>query len=283
MDLSIIIVNYNTKDLLKKCLKSVFASQASSTFEVLVSDNASRDGSIEMVKREFPQVRLIENKSNLGFSKANNVALRQAQGQYFLLLNSDTEVYPDTFNLSIKRMEQDENIGILGCKVKLPDGSLDKACRRRFPNPKNSFLRLFGLKKFSDYNIEGSIDQEQEVDAVMGAFLMIRKSVVQKVGYLDEDYFMYGEDLDWCWRVKKTGYEVIYFPEAEIVHYKYGSSQAIALKVVQWAHDAMWIFYKKNYRQDYSPAFSSLVFIGIKARMYMVFMFNFLKRKKAVH
>lgn len=283
MDLSVVIVNYNTKNLLQKCLRSVFASKTKYNFEVLVSDNGSRDGSQEMIRQNFAKVKLIENNVNLGFSKGNNVALREASGKYLLLLNSDTEVRADTFEKSVKRMEQDDKIGILGCKILLPNGELDKACRRKFPNPRNSFLRLFGLKKFSDYNITGPINGEQEVDAVMGAYLIIRKTVTDKIGFLDEDYFMYGEDLDWCWRAKHAGYKVLYYPSPEITHFKYGSSQMIPFKVIRWAHDAMWLFYKKHYQSDYGLLFSAMIFLGVKTRMYFVFMFNYFKKKKSVH
>lgn len=283
MDLSIIIVNYNTKDLLKKCLRSVFESKTQFQFEVFVSDNGSSDSSLEMIKREFPQVQLIENKKNLGFSKANNVALMQAQGQFLLLLNSDTEVAPDALDLSVKYMDSHQQVGVMGGKVLLPDGTLDKACRRRFPNPKNAFLRLFGFKKFSDYNLEGSLDQEAEVDSVMGAYLMVRKSIADQIGFLDEVFFMYGEDLDWCWRVKKAGYKVVYYPRAQIVHFKYGSAQTVPFRTIRLAHQAMWIFYRKHYAKKYNFIFNQLVHLGISLRMYLVLALNLFRKKKIVH
>jgi GT2 family glycosyltransferase len=283
MDLTIIIVNYNTKALLQKCLESVFSSQTNSTFEVIVSDNGSTDGSIEIVRQNFPKVRLIENKVNLGFSKANNIAIKQSTGEYILLLNSDTVVRENTFDLSIKYLDEHPQTGIMGGKVLLPDGSLDQACRRKFPNPWNSFLRLFGFKKFSDYNIDAPTDQEMEVDSVMGAYLMIKKSVVSKIGLLNEDYFMYGEDLDWCWRVKDAGYKVIYYPKAEIIHFKYGSAQAVPFKTIRLAHQAMKIFYRQHYADKYSPLFNQFVFLGINLRMYLVLVVNIFRNKKRVH
>lgn len=291
MDLSVIIVNYNTKELIKKCLRSIFASQTNFSYEVIVSDNGSRDGSVEMLKQKFPRAKLLENNANLGFSKGNNVALRpplngtgrQAVGKLILLLNSDTEVRPDTLDVSVKYLEEHPNVGIMGCKVLLPNGQLDRACRRKFPNPMNSFLRLFGLRHFSDYNIDSAIDQETEVDAVMGAFLLIRKSVVDKIGLLDEDYFMYGEDLDWCWRTKQAGYKIVYFPRAEITHYKYGSSQTIPFRTIRWAHDAMRIFYKKHYAPGYPIFFNWFVYLGIRLRMYLVMVVNLFRQKKSVH
>lgn len=283
MDLSVIIVNYNTKELLRRCLASVRASKISFNFEVWVSDNGSTDGSIEMLKNEFPKARLLENGKNLGFSKGNNRAIKQATGRFILLLNSDTEVTPETFERSLSYMRQHPNAGILGCKVYLPDGSLDPACRRRFPGPANSFLRLFGLKKFSDYNIDGDTDQEQEVDAVMGAYLLIRKEVVDKIGLLDEEYFMYGEDLDWCYRAKAAGFKVVYYPGAEITHYKYGSSQKTSTQTIRFSHQAMKIFYRKHYARNRSWAFNHMVYAGISLHQCLVSMRNFFKKKKSAH
>lgn len=283
MDLSVIILNYNTKDLLKACLKSVFGSHTSFNFEILVSDNGSKDGSVEMVREQFPEVKLFENNANLGFSKGNNLALKQAAGKYCLLLNSDTEVRSNTFDLSIRYMNLHPDVGAIGCKVLLPNGELDKACRRKFPNPANAFLRLFGLRKFSDYNINTPIDQEVEVDAVMGAYLLVRKSVMDQVGLLDEDFFMYGEDLDWCLRIKGAGHKVMYYPDAEITHYKYGSAQLIPFRTIKLAHDAMKIFYRKHYAKKNSWLFNFLVYLGISLRMYLVLFVNLFRHKKSVH
>lgn len=283
MDLSVIVVSYNTKDLLKKCLASVFASQTSYQFEVLVSDNGSRDGSPEMVKTDFSQARLLENGANLGFSKGNNVALRLATGRYHLLLNSDTEIAPDALDLSVQYMDKHSDVGILGGKVVLFDGRLDQACRRRFPNPWNSFLRLFGLKRFSDYNIDAPVDEEMEVDAVMGAYMLIRKSVTDKIGLLDEEFFMYGEDLDWCWRAKAAGFRTVYYPPVKVTHYKYGSSRKIPLVTIKAAHEAMRIFYRKHYAPQYNFVLNWLVYTGISLRRSAVVFLNLFRQKKSVH
>jgi GT2 family glycosyltransferase len=279
MDLSVIILSYNTKDLLRKCLWSVFASKIDFKFEVLVPDNGSTDGSADMIKQDFPQAKFINTGGNIGFSKGNNIALRQAQGKYVLLLNPDTEVNPDTLDKSIKYLESHSEVGAMGCKVLLPSGQLDQACRRKFPNPKNSFLRLFGLSKFSDYNFVTPIDQEIEVDAVMGAYMMVRKDLIDKVGLLDEDYFMYGEDLDWCWRIKEAGYKIMYYPACSITHYKYGSSQLIPFKTIRMAHKAMKIFYRKHYAGKSNWLFNKLVYLGINLRMYLVMLVNVPKKK----
>ncbi|MGE5392818.1 MAG: glycosyltransferase family 2 protein [Candidatus Saccharibacteria bacterium] len=283
MDLSVIILNYNTKDLTRKCLRSVFGSRTQFRVEAIVSDNGSKDGSQEMIRSEFPQAGLVENNANLGFSKGNNAAIRQAKGNFVLLLNSDTEVRPDTFDLCLKRFSGHPEIGALGCRVLLPDGSLDKACRRKFPNPWNSFLRLFGLRRFSDYNIESPIDREADVDAVTGAFMMVSREAIARVGMLDEDFFMYGEDLDWCWRIKEAGYRIIYFPAASITHFKYGSSQLIPFRTIRMAHVAMKLFYRKHYAAERFWLFNLFVYLGIDLRMYLVLVVNSFRKKKTIH
>jgi GT2 family glycosyltransferase len=284
MDLSIIILNYNTKDMLKKCLASAMASQTGFKLETIVADNGSVDGSLDMVRKEFLQVKIVDNQGNVGFSKGNNAAMRVAQGRYILLLNSDTMVGHDTFDLSIKYMDYHPGVGAMGCKVLLPNGELDQACRRRFPNPWNSFLRLFGFSRFSDYNFKNiSVDQEMEVDAVMGAYMMVRKSVIGQVGMLDEDFFMYGEDLDWCWRIKEAGHKVMYYPVPRITHFKYGSSKSIPFKVITWAHDAMRIFYRKHYSSQYPQVLNWLVYTGIEVRKYLVMAVNLFRSKKTAH
>ncbi len=283
MDLSVIILSYNTRQLLKNCLASVVAFTGSYKIEVLVSDNGSTDGSLEMVRQEFPQAKLIENGENLGFSKGNNVAIKQALGRHILLLNSDTIVEPGAFEKMISKADSDPGIGALGPKVLLPNGQLDPASRRNFPNPANAFLRLFGLRKLSNYNITGPIDQEMDVEALTGACMLVPKTVIDKVGMLDEDFFFYGEDLDWCYRIKNAGYKILYYPSAQITHLKYGSSRQIPFRIVKVAYTAMHLFYKKHYAPKYPAVFNWLVYSGITLRMYLVMLFNLFRKKKSVH
>jgi len=283
LDLSVIIITYKEREMLRKCLQSVFASVTDYTFEVIVTDSNSEDGSVEMVQRDFPLAKVLDNRVNLGFSKGNNVAIKQAQGRYVLLLNADTTVLPYTLDLSLKYMDEHSDVGAMGCKVLLPNGQLDKACRRRFPNPMNSFFRLFGLKKFSNYNIDVPVDQEMEVDAIMGAYFFTRRSVIDQVGMLDEEFFMYGEDLDWCWRIKEAGHKIVYYPTAQITHYKYGASKNIPFKAIRWAHTAMKIFYRKHYAPDYNALFNFFVYAGINARMCYVFLTNVFIKRKRIH
>ena len=283
MDLSVIIISYNEKDLLRRCLESVLASRTEYKLEIIVTDSGSQDGTDEMMRTEFPAVKFLDNKKNLGFSKGNNVAIRTATGRLILLLNADTEVRPDSFDLSIKYMDAHPEAGAMGCKVLLLNGQLDPSARRNFPNPVSAFLKLFGLKKLSNYNIDGPIDQEMEVEAIMGAYFMTRRDVIEKVGLLDESFFMYGEDLDWCYRIKQAGYKIMYYPKVEITHVKYGASRSVPFQVVRWAHNAMKIFYAKHYAQDHNIFFNSLVYLGIRIRMYLVMFVNLFRNKKSVH
>ena len=207
MDLSIIIVNYRTYELTKQTISSVLGSVHDIDYEILLVDNASCDGSMELLMDDFKNysfIHFIQNESNAGFAVANNMAFNNAKGEYTLLLNSDVVVHEDTVNECLKYIKSHENIGILGCKVVLPDGSLDKACRRSFPTFEVSFYRMSGLSKlfpnspkFNRYNLS-YLDENGSyyLDCVVGAFMLINSDVMNKCGGLDESYFMYGEDID---------------------------------------------------------------------------------------
>ena len=220
--------------------------------------------------------------TNTGFAAGNNLGIKQAVGKYILLLNPDTKIETNTLEVMLDFMESRPEVGISGCKVVKPDGSLDLACRRKFPNPWNSFKRLFLLSN-SDYNMTAiDADREMEVDSVMGAFLLIRKTVIEKIGMLDEDFFMYGEDLDLCWRCKESGFQVWYYPKTSITHFKGSSSSKVAFKALKWFHDAMWIFYRKHYAKKYPPVFNWLVFLGIYLRLSLLVVLNAFKSKPQV-
>ncbi len=265
-------------------LPSVFASTKKYTYEVVVVDNDSRDGTAEAIESllpSIPNLKLIRNKNN-GFAAGNNIGIKASSGKYILLLNPDTKVKPDTFEVMLDIMENRPQVGISGCKIIKPDGKLDLACRRRFPNPWNSFKRLFLLSN-KDYNYTNiSEDQEIEVDSVVGAFLLIRKSVIDKIGLLDESFFMYGEDLDWCWRCKETGLKVLYYPKTFITHYKGSSSAKVPFKALKWFHDSMWIFYTKHYASKYPKVFSWLVFLAVYLRLSILVIINLFKSKPVV-
>ena len=236
--LSIIIVNYKTYELTKQTIDSIIEKNVEFDYEIRLIDNASNDGSIEKLENDFKsqleseKIHIIKNRQNLGFAKANNKGIKISKGKYILLLNSDTEIIGDCLSSAVRKMEEEPDIGALGVKVVLPDGTLDHACKRGFPSPLSSFYYFSGISRFfpeskifSAYKA-GHIgeDEEADIDALTGAFMLMRSEAVKRAGLLDEAYFMYGEDIDLCYKIKKLGYRVVYYPKVSIIHYKGGSS-----------------------------------------------------------
>jgi N-acetylglucosaminyl-diphospho-decaprenol L-rhamnosyltransferase len=293
LDLGIVIVNYNVCDLLRDCLKSVYAS-TDLTFEVCVVDNASADGSANMIAREFPQVHLIRNQDNVGYAAANNLGLKllgfrdqeistpqsafrtphSELPRYALLLNPDTIVPPDGLARMIGLMDQRSDLGVAGPKLVRLDGSLDLACRRSFPTPEVSFWRMTYLSKifphsklFGRYNMTYlDANQPAEIDAVVGAFMLVRGQAIEQAGLLDESFWMYGEDLDWAYRIKHKGWKVYYYPQVVVQHVKRASSgqdNAGAAKAKYEFDRAMWLFYRKHYQVHTSGFVDRLVRFGI--------------------
>ena len=289
MKLSIIIVNYNTYSLTKQTIDSVLEKKLKFEYEIMLVDNASQDDSMTRLQEDYKEIisqgllNITLNDANLGFAKANNIGMRKSKGEYILLLNSDTYVVEDCLQQCMQYIEhynteaviQGENkckIGALGCKVILPDGTLDHACKRGFPTPRASlyyFLKLHKRDKVK-YGLYDALHLDEnevgEVDCLMGAFMLMPRHVLNQVGLLDEDFFMYGEDIDLCYRIKEGGYKIMYYPEASIIHYKGGSSKKRRTKVIYDFHNAMWIFYKKHYIKTYSLWINSLVYVGIWAK-----------------
>ena len=219
MKLSVIIVNYNVKYFLKQCLESVFDSTSMEETEVYVVDNDSKDGSIEMIQQSFPQVKLIANKKNVGFSTANNQAIKVSSGEYVLLLNPDTLVKTTTFEKVIDFMDKTPDAGGLGVKMIDGNGNFLPESKRGLPTPDVAFYKIFGLsaifpksKTFGQYHL-GHLDKNEthKIDILAGAFMLMRKSVLNKIGLLDETFFMYGEDIDLSYRILKGGYKNYYF------------------------------------------------------------------------
>lgn len=270
LDLGIVIASYNTCDLLRTCLRSVYDSQGDFTFQVCVVDNASSDGSADMVVTEFPQVRLIANTENVGYPSANNQGLEafgfaqtsppnSSTPRFALLLNPDTELPPDALAQMLDFMSKYPDAGIAGPKLVLLDGSLDKACRRSFPTPAVSLYRFAGLsrlfphsRRFGRYNLTYlDPDQVSEVDSVVGAFMLVRSEAIAQVGLMDEQFFMYGEDLDWAYRIKAAGWKVYYNPAVTVLHVKRAASRNSPRAQVEF-YRAMDIFYRKHYADQTS-------------------------------
>lgn len=283
MDLSIIIVNYNTFTLTKDTINSILRYSYPFTVEIIVVDNNSTDDSLKNLKKYFKgkNVRFIESKENNGFAAGNNQGIKEARGRYVLLLNSDTIVKENTLENIYNYMEKHHDVGAVGCKVVLENGELDKACKRSFPNPSNAFSRLFHIKtKNNDYNLEELDDNGvYEIDCLTGAFMFIRRNALNDSGLLDETFFMYGEDIDLCYRIKKSGWKIVYYGKSEIVHYKGASSKKQKSKLIYEFYRAMYIYYKKHLWNDNSIFLNVLVFVGISLLCAFKLFLNLLKRK----
>ncbi|MDA0986948.1 MAG: glycosyltransferase [Bacteroidetes bacterium] len=255
MDLSVLIVNYNVRDFLRQSIESIKKSIHSIKAEIIVVDNASDDGSVEMIRSNFKSVIIIQNQKNIGFGKANNKALKIAKGKYVLLINPDTIVQEDTIPKLIKYLKENKNVGLVGCKILNSDGTLQLACRRSIPTPWNAFSKIIGLSKifpktkvFSKYNLT-YLDENKisEVEALSGSFMMFPKSVYKIIGGFDEQFFMYGEDLDFCFRVKKSGFKIIYNPGTQIIHYKGESAKRSSIDELNYFYESMKLFYRKHF------------------------------------
>jgi hypothetical protein len=249
----------------------VYAETKKIHFDVWVVDNNSIDASVPMIQQNFPYVHLIENKENVGFAKANNQAIAKCNGNYVLLLNPDTLILNNAIEQVIDFMDENPTIGICGCKVLNEDRTLQLACRRSIPTPRVAFFRLTGLSRLfpkskimARYNLTYlNPDESHEVDAVSGAFLMIRKNTVEDIGSLDERFFMYGEELDWCVRTKKIGWKVMYYPRAEIIHYKGECSKFNHRKAAIEFYRSMYLFHKKHFAVDCNPIINFVIYTGI--------------------
>lgn len=289
LDLNIIIVNYNTKEFLKKCINSLLDCISKKIdYEIIVVDNASSDMSSEMVKKEFPQVKLIANKNNGGFSTANNQGIKiSEESKYILFLNPDTVMQNQTIEEMIRFMDSHNDAGAATCKLLMPNGKIDDASHRGFPTPWNAFSHFTGLARifpksriFAGYNLGWmNLEKTHEIDALAGAFMLVRREAGEEARWWDEDYFFYGEDIDFCYMLKKKGWKIYYVPEVFVTHYKGVSggikkvskeittaSAETKKRVTKWRFNAMRIFYNKHYRKQYPWIVSFLVDNGITLR-----------------
>jgi hypothetical protein len=289
LDLAIVIVNWNTRDLLRDCLASVYANH-DLDFRVCVVDNASTDGSVETVEREFPQARVIRSLRNGGFAYANNLGLktwglgeRGAESgergesddvpRYALLLNSDTVVPPDGLTQMIAFMDARPEAGVAGPKLVRLDGSMDLACRRSFPTPESSFYHFMGLSqlfpkssRFGRYDLTYlDPDQLAEVDSVNGAFMTVRAQAIEQAGLLDENFFFGGEDLDWAFRIKAAGWKIYYNPAVVVQHVKRASYRHNPQAAYEFER-AMWLFYRKHYQATTPRWLNALICLGLALR-----------------
>ena len=286
--LSIIILSYNTQKLLKDCLKSVYQFEKEVDFEVIVVDNGSTDESLEMVKRDFPQVTTIKSETNLGFARGNNLARRIVRGEYILFLNSDTVLKKLALKKSLGFIRKNSDIGALSCKLVLPDGTLDKDARRAFPTPWVALThfsgidRLFPTSEFlaKYWYLYRSAEKTQDVDVIQGAFFLTKKEILDSVDWFSEEYFLDGEDIDLCWKIRQKGLRIIFYPEVSITHIKGASkgkrkssflriTQEERLSVINVGLDSMVIFYKKWLWKKYPLLLDWLVMLGVKCLRFL--------------
>ena len=294
MELSIIVVNYRTYKLTKQTIESIISSKHDFSYKIFLVDNASNDGSIEKLERDFSieidndLIEIIQSAENLGFAYANNLALNEIDSEYVLLLNSDTVVLDDCLEQCINYIKSDEEIGALGCRVCLPNGDLDKACRRSFPDVIVSFYRLSGLsrlfpnsKRFNKYNMDYLDDDGiYSIDCIVGAFMLLKNSVIHEIGFLDDNFFMYGEDIDWCYRIKEAGFKIIYYGKSKIIHYKGSSSKKQKSKLIYHFYHSMYLFYNKHYKKENNILTTLVTYLGISLLCCLKLFLNFFKKKE---
>ena len=312
LDVSVIIVNYNVREFLEQALHSVERASEGLAVEVFVVDNDSVDGSAEMVRQAFPHVHVIVNNQNVGFSRANNQAIRQAKGRYLLILNPDTILQEDTLRVLVDHLDAHPDAGAVGCQILNPDGSFAPESRRAFPTPMVAFYRVAGLSRlfprsrtFGRYNLTFlPRDEEAEIDALSGSCMLVRRDALhwsreevarrsraaaaavagtsdgrsisqngsaasesgQGAGLLDESFFMYGEDLDWCYRIQEAGWKIFYTPRTRIIHYKGESTKKGELRYVRLFYGAMLLFIEKHFQNRYSRFFALVLRAGIMLR-----------------
>lgn len=261
MDISIIIVNWNTCDLLRRCLASIKAHGADLALEIIVVDNASADDSVAMVRREFPQVRLIVSPENLGYTGGNNLGAQEVGGRYLLILNPDTEIVGDALPQMAAYLDAHPGVGVVGPQLLYPDGSIQPS-RRRFPRKDTGFLlgtylgNWFLDNRFERAHTVADVpdDRIQPVEWLVGAALLIRRETWQAVGPFDRQFFMYSDEVDWCYRCHRAGWEIHYLPQAQIIHYEKGASRLVQDKTRVRFHRSRILYYKKYFGWGWATA-----------------------------
>lgn len=286
--LSICIPTLQAQALLRDCLRSIYANTRI-TFEIIVVDNASRDGTVEMLRDEFPAVRVIANERNVGFAKAINQALRISRGRYALLLNNDTIVLPDALDRLVAFADAHPEIGICGPKILNRDGTLQKQCRRSYATPWDLFCYFSGLSTlfprsplFARYLMTYRDENETHpADAISGACMLIRRAVIEQIGWLDEQFFAYQEDSDYCFRAQRAGWQVYYYPKAQIIHYagRGGSRVSPFRSIWEW-HRSYFLYYRKNLASRYLFLFNWFYYIVMVFKLLSALLVNLFRREK---
>lgn len=289
IDVSLVILNYNVKDFLDNCLASVWKAREGLSTEIFVVDNASVDGSVAMVRQKYPDVHVIVNEANVGFARGNNVALKKCRGRYILVLNPDTLLQEDSLRAMLAFMEAHPEAGAASCKVLNPDGTLQLTCKRSFPTPWVAFTKISGLSRlfpkhrlFGRYNLT-YLDENQvhEVDAIAGSFMFLRRTMLDVVGYLDESFFMYGEDLDWCFRIWEKQWKIFYVPSTQIIHYKGESTSRSGFDDIRAFYEAMEIFVEKHFKWQYTIGMVAFLKVAIWSRAALAVLSRFFRMSYA--
>jgi hypothetical protein len=290
--LSIIIVSWNVKDYLKPCLDSIFGTVNNIEFEVFVVDNNSYDGTVDFIKECFPQVRLIANKDNLGFARANNQAIAKSKGRYILLLNPDTIVLPGSINRMIAFLDTNRNFGAVGPKILADDRVTVSVCAaRRFPSIKTIFFTVTTLNRIAKCFSSSAMEwwdhkDSREVDSLSGSCMMVRKKVINKIGLLDESFFMYAEDIDWCYRIKKGGWKISYLCDAVIIHYGEKSAVKKFSETENMAENfkAYFKYFRKHYGLIYALFYRLMIGLIMICWnfVWIIRLFNRIKSKEEI-
>jgi GT2 family glycosyltransferase len=281
--LDVLIVSYRCEAMLRECLESLRRHPPSGEMMIRVVDNASRDGTAEMVEREFPEVDLTISRTNLGFGSATNLAVRDTAAPYLLFLNPDTRVTPGALDRLLELMENHPQIGISGCRLELDDGSVDHASKRSFPTPLSALGHFTGVGRRRERGILAAYRAPEveagPVDAVNGAFMLIRRKALQEVGVFDEGYWMYMEDLDLCYRFAQAGWITWYEPSATVMHVKAGTSGPVRSPRLNYAfHYGMFRFYRRHYAPRRNVITNGIVYLGIAFKLLLSVARNAVRR-----
>jgi GT2 family glycosyltransferase len=289
MMLSICIVTRDAKDYLRNCLRSITENPPPGDYEIIIVDNASVDGTLDMLRDEFPAVQIIANATDTGYTAPMNQALRQGKGRYLMQLNPDTLVHLGALAALIDFADQHPEIGVVGPKVLNADGSMQKSCRRGDSRPWAAFSYMTGLarlfphsKFFGGYHLNHlDEDETNPVDGVAGSCMLMRRSVAEQLGFLDERYFAYQEDADYCYRVRQAGYKVYYLPLAHVTHFGgRGGTRVQPYRSIYAWHRSYWLYYHKNFAKDYFFLFNWFYDLLILLKLALALLTNFLRREK---
>lgn len=289
LDLAICIPTLRARDLLRDCLRSIYAQTRRISFEIIVVDNNSQDGTLEMLRDEFPEVRVIANDHNAGFTKPTNQALRASTGRYALLLNNDTVILPGTLDRIVEFADAHPDAGIVTPKVLNRDGTLQKQCKRGLATPWELFCYFSGLAtrflndpRFAGYLLTYLDENEtHSVAAVSGSCMLIRREVLEQIGFLDEAFFAYQEDADYCFRARKAGWQIYYYPEAQVIHYaSHGGSRINPYRSIWEWHRSYFIYYRKNLASRYFFLFNWFYYIVMFFKLLVALTVNFFRREK---